>query len=239
MNDLDLREKVAVVTGATGNLGRTLCRTLLDRGAKVALIGRNSATLESLQAELGARDRTAGFEIDLREANAVQSGVDRIVEQFGGIHILVNAAGGFRMGPPLHETADEDWEAMMDINARSVFTSCKAVIPHMLAAGGGQIVNVSARAAKQGKGRMGPYCASKAAVVALTESLAEEHRDTGIRVNCILPGTIDTPQNRAAMPDADYRCWVSPEALSDVVLFLLSDASRAIQGASIPVYGRS
>ncbi len=239
MNDPDLQEKVAVVTGATGNLGRALCRALLDRGAKVALIARDNRALEALQEALGAQDRTAGFAIDLGEANAVQNGMDRIVERFGGIHILVNAVGGFRMGPPLHETAVEDWDQMMAINARSVFMSCKAAIPHMLAAGGGQIVNISARAARQGKGRMGPYCASKAAVIALTESLAEEHRDTGIRVNCILPGTLDTPQNRAALPDADYRCWVSPEALSDVVLFLISEAARAIQGASIPVYGRS
>ena len=239
MNDPDLRGKVAVVTGATGNLGQALCRALLGRGGSLALIARDGKALKALQDELGAQDRTAAFAMDLGEANAVQSGMDRVLERFGGIHILVNAVGGFRMGPPLHETPVEDWEAMMDINARSVFNSCKAVIPHMLAAGGGQIVNISARAARQGKGRMGPYCAAKAAVIALTESLAEEHRDTGIRVNCILPGTIDTPQNRAAMPDADYRCWVAPEALADVVLFLISEGARAIQGASIPVYGRS
>jgi NAD(P)-dependent dehydrogenase (short-subunit alcohol dehydrogenase family) len=120
-----------------------------------------------------------------------------------------------------------------------VFNTCRAVVPHMLRQGGGRIVNVSARAALEGKARMGPYCASKAAVVTLTETLAAEHRDHGITANCILPGTIDTPQNRASMPDADFSRWVAPAALADVVVFLASDAARAISGAAIPVYGRS
>jgi NAD(P)-dependent dehydrogenase (short-subunit alcohol dehydrogenase family) len=109
----------------------------------------------------------------------------------------------------------------------------------MLRQGGGRIINVSARAALEGKARMGPYCASKAAVLTLTESLAAEHRLDGINVNCILPGTIDTPQNRAAMPDADFSRWVPPPALADVVVFLASEASRAVTGAAIPVYGKS
>jgi NAD(P)-dependent dehydrogenase (short-subunit alcohol dehydrogenase family) len=143
------------------------------------------------------------------------------------------------MGPPLHETPDDDWERMMGLNARSVLNTCRAAVPHMLHQGGGRIVNVSARAALEGKARMGPYCASKAAVITLTETLAAAHRDHGINVNCILPGTIDTPQNRASMPDADFSRWVPPAALADVVVFLASDAARAISGAAIPVYGRS
>jgi NAD(P)-dependent dehydrogenase (short-subunit alcohol dehydrogenase family) len=128
---------------------------------------------------------------------------------------------------------------MMDLNARTVFNACRAIIPHLLAAGGGRIVNVAARAAIKGQGHMAPYCASKAVVIRLTESLAEEHRDDGINVNCVLPGTLDTPENRAAMPDADHGRWVGTDALADVILFLVSAASRAISGAAIPVYGRS
>ncbi len=150
------------------------------------------------------------------------------------------------MGPPLHETPEADWDLMMGLNARSVLNTCRAVIPQMLRQGKGRIVNVAARAALEGKARMGPYCASKAAVITLTETLAAEHetlaaehRDHGINVNCILPGTIDTPQNRASMPDADFSRWVSPTALADVVVFLATDAARAISGAAIPVYGRS
>jgi len=127
----------------------------------------------------------------------------------------------------------------MDLNARTVFNCSRAVIPHMLATGGGKIVNVSARAATEGKGRMAPYCASKAAVITLTESMAAEHKHNGINVNCILPGTVDTPQNREAMPDQDHGRWVPTAALADVILFLASDAARCVTGAAVPVYGQS
>ncbi len=161
------------------------------------------------------------------------------VAEHGRIDVLANIAGGFAMGPMLHETDAGDWEFMMNLNARSVFYGCKAVIPHMLKQGGGRIISVSARAAKQGKGRMGPYCASKAAVITLTESLAAEHKHNNINVNCILPGTINTPQNRADMPEAGFDKWVPPAALADVIVFLASDAARCITGAAIPVYGQS
>jgi NAD(P)-dependent dehydrogenase (short-subunit alcohol dehydrogenase family) len=128
---------------------------------------------------------------------------------------------------------------MMDLNARTVFNTTRAIVPHMLEQGEGKIVNVSARAATLGKGHMAPYCASKAAVITLTESLAAEYGDGGINVNCILPGTVDTPQNRDAMPDQDHSRWVPPAALADVILFLASDAARCISGAAVPVYGRS
>jgi NAD(P)-dependent dehydrogenase (short-subunit alcohol dehydrogenase family) len=128
---------------------------------------------------------------------------------------------------------------MMDLNARTVFNCCRAVVPHLLSAGGGRIVNVSARAALRGVGTMGPYCASKAAVITLTEALSEELKDSGINVNCILPGTVDTPQNRTSMPDQDHARWVPLDALADVILFLSSDAARAVTGAAVPVYGRS
>jgi NAD(P)-dependent dehydrogenase (short-subunit alcohol dehydrogenase family) len=128
---------------------------------------------------------------------------------------------------------------MMDLNARTAFNCCRAIVPHMLAHGGGRIVNVSARAATEGKARMAPYCASKAAVITLTQSLAAEHKHSAINVNCILPGTIDTPQNREAMPDEDHSKWVPPAALADVILFLASDAARCVTGAAVPVYGQS
>jgi NAD(P)-dependent dehydrogenase (short-subunit alcohol dehydrogenase family) len=128
---------------------------------------------------------------------------------------------------------------MLDLNARTVFNTCRTVIPHMLAQGSGRIINVAARAALEGKAHMAPYCVSKAAVITLTESLAAEHKDRDITVNCILPGTLDTPQNRAAMPDQDHTQWVPPAALADVILFLASDAARCVTGAAVPVYGRS
>ena len=171
---------------------------------------------------------------------AVNATVAETIGRFGSVDVLVNTVGGYRAGSPLHETSLETWDFMMNLNVRSVFNTCRAVIPAMLENGhGGRIVNVSARAATQGKGRMGPYCASKAAVLTLTESMAAENRLDNINVNCILPGTIDTPQNRQSMPQADFSHWVPPEALADVVVFLASAGARCITGAAIPVYGQS
>ena len=146
-------------------------------------------------------------------------------------------AGGFRMGQPVHETPEDMWELMLGLNAKSVVNCARAVVPGMLAAGRGKIVNIAALAGLAGKANMGPYSASKSAVIRLTESMSAELRDKGVNVNCILPSIIDTPQNRADMPKADPRRWVAPEALADVVLFLASDAARAIHGAAIPVSG--
>lgn len=230
--------KVVLITGAAGNLGAAVAKAFADLGARLALIDRGTERLEQLRDDLDLSSTTLLLPADLTSADSVAAAAKQAAT-LGGINILANIAGGFTMGPPLHETPDSDWDFMMNLNARSVFNTCRAVIPHMLRQGGGRIVNVSARAAREGKARMGPYCASKAAVLTLTESLAAEHKLDGINVNCILPGTIDTPQNRADMPDADHSRWVPPAALADVVVFLSSAASRAVTGAAIPVYGQS
>ena len=232
----ELTGKVAIVTGAAGNLGRAVCQTLAARGASIALLGRDAESLEATRAGLG---ESAAFAVDLIDPQGLEQTVAAVRARFGRIDILANIAGGFTMGPPLHQTSDQDWDRMMDMNARSVFNACRAVIPHLLGLGGGRVVNIAARAALKGQGHMAPYCAAKAVVIRLTESLAEEHRDDGINVNCILPGTLDTPENRAAMPDSDFSRWVGTDALAEVVLFLVTDAARAISGAAIPVYGRS
>ena len=231
--------KVVMVTGAAGNLGAAVAGTFAGLGSRLALLDRSAERLGQARDELDLPSSTLLVPTDLTSADSVTAAVDRAMAQFGRLDVLANIAGGFTMGPALHETPDSDWDLMMQLNVRSVFNACRAVVPHMLRQGGGRIINVSARAALEGKARMGPYCASKAAVLTLTESLATEHKSNGINVNCILPGTIDTPQNRAAMPDADFSRWVPPAALADVIVFLASEASRAITGAAIPVYGRS
>jgi len=228
-----------MVTGAAGNLGAALAARFAALGSRLALLDRSAERLERARDELDLPSSTVLLPSDLTAADSVAAAVEKAVTKLGGIDVLANIAGGFTMGPPLYETPDSDWDLMMELNVRSVFNTCRAVIPHMLRQGSGRIVNVSARAALEGKARMGPYCASKAAVLTLTESLAAEHRLDGINVNCILPGTVDTPQNRAAMPDADFSRWVPPAALADVVVFLASEASRAVTGAAIPVYGQS
>jgi NAD(P)-dependent dehydrogenase (short-subunit alcohol dehydrogenase family) len=234
-----LAGKVAVVTGAAGNLGHAVAHAFATAGARVALVDRSEAGLAAARSELPADSESAIFATDLLQPEAVADLARRVLERFGGVDILANIAGGFTMGPPLHETSDHDWDFMLDLNARSVFHTCRALVPALLQRGGGRIVNVSARAATQGKAHMIPYCASKAAVITLTEGLAAELKEAGVNVNCVLPGTLDTPQNRAAMPDQDFNRWVPTAALADVILFLASDASRCVTGAAIPVYGRS
>jgi NAD(P)-dependent dehydrogenase (short-subunit alcohol dehydrogenase family) len=165
--------------------------------------------------------------------------VDQAVQRFKRIDVLCNLAGAFRMGSPVHETADKDWNFLFDVNARTVLNTARAVVPLMLKAGGGKIVNVGAYAAQKGAAQMGAYIASKSAVIRLTETRAAELRSHNINVNCVLPTIIDTPENRAAMPDADPKRWVAPQDLARVILFLASDAARAIHGAALPVTGLS
>ncbi len=165
--------------------------------------------------------------------------MQRAVARFGRIDVLANLAGGFRMGEAVHETSDATWNFLMDLNARTLLNTVRAVVPQMLGAGGGRIVNVGAAAAQKGVAQMGAYVAAKSAVIRLTEAMAAELRENNINVNCVLPTIIDTPENRAAMPDADPGRWVAPEALADVIVFLASDAARAIHGAAVPVSGLS
>jgi NAD(P)-dependent dehydrogenase (short-subunit alcohol dehydrogenase family) len=235
----EFQDRVALVTGAAGNLGSALCGALAERGARLALVDISDEALARLSKEIPVGTEVATAAIDLTDPGAVVRGVDMLRARLGRIDILANIAGGFAMGPPLQDTDDHTWDLMMGLNLRSVFNMCRAVVPVMLEQGGGRIVNVSARAALEGKATMGPYCASKAGVITLTETLAAENKHNGINVNCILPGTVDTPQNRAAMPDQDHDTWVPPEALADVILFLASDAARCVTGAAVPVYGRS
>ena len=158
--------------------------------------------------------------------------VREAVQSCGRIDVLLNIAGGFRAGEPVHETSLDTWDFMLNLNARSVFLMCRAVLPHMIGQRRGKIVSIGARAAFAGPKNMAAYSVSKTAVVRLTESISSEVKGYGINVNCVLPGTIDTPANRDAMPSADFTKWVQPEALVDVVLFLASDAA-------VPVFGLS
>ena len=233
MAQTGFEDKVVLITGAAGHLGKAVATTFAQQPAKLVLADFSPDGLEAMQVE-GLK-----VQVDLTSEESVQAMVAQVMNTLGRIDVLANIAGGFTMGPMLHETGARDWEFMMNLNARSVFYASKAVIPHMLEQGGGKIVSVSARAAKEGKASMGPYCASKAAVITLTETMAAEHKHNNINVNCILPGTIDTPQNRDDMPSADFDKWVPPAALADVIQFLASDAARCVTGAAIPVYGQS
>ena len=230
-------KQTVLVTGAGGNLGQAVADAFFERGANLVLLGRRREELTKVYGSANARRLLAPA--DVLDQAEVEAAVASAIERFERIDVLCNIAGGFRMGAPVYETTDEMWQSMLDVNARSVITMARAVVPRMLAAGSGKIVNVAAMAALKGGAGMGTYAASKSATIRLTETMAAELRDKGINVNCVMPSIIDTPQNRAAMPDADPRRWVAPAALAEVILFLASDAARAIHGAAIPVVGLS
>ncbi len=237
---IDMTEKVVVITGAAGNLGRAVAEAFHAEGARLALVDRQRELVQGVfGADIPESDHCLYAAANLMDEASVGETIQQIGEYFGRIDALINIAGGFTMGPPLHETPLETWQFMIDLNARTVFLTCRAAIPMFLAQRSGKIINVGARPGLVGAANMGPYSASKSAVIRLTESMSAELKASGINVNCILPGTIDTPRNREDMPDADFEAWVTPEALADVVLFLASEQARAIHGASIPVYGRT
>jgi NAD(P)-dependent dehydrogenase (short-subunit alcohol dehydrogenase family) len=216
-----------MVTGAAGHLGRAVAKAFADLGADLVLLDVRKAEGELF------------LQVDLSDADSVRSALGKALERHGRIDVLCNIAGAFRMGAPLHETKDADWDFLFEVNAKSVLHTSRAVVPHMLEAGGGKIVNVGAYAAQKGAAAMGAYVASKAAVIRITETMAAELREKNINVNCVLPTIIDTPDNRTAMPKADPRRWVSTQDLAAVIVFLASDAARAVHGAAIPVTGLS
>lgn len=236
----DFENSVALITGATGNLGAAVARAFYQAGAKLVLLARQPDRLLDLIPELkDARDRTLTLPVDMTDADQVKDAVARAIESFGRIDVLVNTVGGYRAGAPVHATPLETWEGMLTLNARTTFIASRAVVPYMLENQAGKIINVGARPGLQGRKNMAAYSASKSAVIRLTESMAAELREQNINVNCILPGTIDSSQNRQAMPKADHSRWVTPEAIAQVILFLASESADPISGAAIPVYGRS
>ena len=225
--------KTVIVTGAAGNLGRAVAKAFADLGANLVLV---DVKRDRLDAAFGAEDDRRSFAPANLLEMAQATGVAQVaLARFGRIDVLCNIAGGFRMGATVHETSDEDWNFLFDINTRTLIHGVRAVVPHMLKAGGGKIVNVGAFAAQKGVAQMGAYTASKATVIRMTEAMAAELRDKNINLNCVLPTVIDTPENREAMPKANPAKWVAPADLANVIVFLASDAARAVHGAAVPV----
>ena len=234
---MTFKGQTVMITGAAGNLGQAVSAAFAAAGANLVLIDLNQDALQKV-ATAGAGD-VLRQRVDLSDPASIAAAVDAAIARFGRIDALCNLAGGFYMGEKAHQIPADKWNFMMELNAGSVLRMSHAVVPHMLKAGTGRIVNIGAYSALSGKAELGAYVASKAAVIRLTETMAAELRSSNINVNCVLPSIIDTPQNRAAMPKADPSRWVAPEALADVLMFLCSPAARAIHGAAIPVVGLS
>jgi len=226
--------KRVVVSGAAGALGSAVAQAFADSGAKVALIDRASDA-KGLDKKLGAPHFFLG-DVDLADAAHAQRAMATVVTRLGGIDVLVNIAGGFRWETVADGKVDT-WDFLYTINVKTALCASKAALPH-LSPGRGRIINIGAAAVAKAGAGMGAYTASKSGVIKLTEALAEELKERGINVNAVLPSIIDTPANRADMPHADFSKWVAPAALADVIVFLASDAARAITGASIPVTGK-
>jgi NAD(P)-dependent dehydrogenase (short-subunit alcohol dehydrogenase family) len=225
--------RTVIVTGAAGNLGKAVAHAFAELGANLVLVDLQR---QGLQSAFGAEDdQRALVAADLLDMMGAAAIAQAARTRFGRIDVLCNIAGGFRMGEMVHETSDDNWNFLFDINTRTLLHAVRAVVPDMLAAGGGKIVNVGAFAAQRGAPQMGAYTASKATVIRMTEAMSAELREKNINVNCVLPTIIDTPENRAAMPKADPAKWVAPSDLANVIAFLASDAARAVHGAAIPV----
>ena len=226
--------RAVIVTGAFGVLGAAVARKFADAGAQVGLLDR-AVPPEWTHTFPAPHRLLAG--IDLTDASATTAAVREFSEFAGGLDVLVNVAGGFQWRQ-LSADALEVWETMFAMNLKTAVNACSAALPYLGVRGPGRIINIGAGAAARAAAGMGAYTASKAGVERLTESLAEELKDRQVTVNCVLPGTLDTPRNRADMPQADFSRWVAPQAVADVVAFLASDAARAVTGAAIRVSGR-
>jgi NAD(P)-dependent dehydrogenase (short-subunit alcohol dehydrogenase family) len=230
-----LQDKIVIVTGAFGALGRVVAETLARQGARLGLVDAAGTVPEALAGDFSGHLLLPG--VDLASQAATQAMVANVVGHYGALDAVVNIAGGFRW----ETVADGDpvtWDTLFTVNVKTTLHVCRASMPHLLERPGARIVNIGAAAAGKAAAGMGAYAASKSGVLRLTEALAEETKDRGLTVNAVLPSIIDTPANRKDMPQADFSRWVAPEAVADVIVFLLSHGARAINGAGIPVVGR-
>lgn len=230
--------KVILVAGGTGGLGRAVSLAFLEAGARVVTTYYHAAEFDALKAEAAGKP-LAGESLDVTDDAAVSQAVGRVVGQHGRLDALVNTVGGWAGGSKLWESDPKSLDRMLALNLRAGHVLCRAAVPVFLKQRQGAIVNIAARAAIDPPGGAAAYAASKAAAVAMLESLAADLRGSGVRANTVLPSIIDTEANRKAMPDADFSKWPKPEDIARVILFLCSDEARVIHGAAIPVYGNA
>jgi NAD(P)-dependent dehydrogenase (short-subunit alcohol dehydrogenase family) len=228
--------RVAVVTGGTGALGQAITSALLEAGGSVAIPYAVPAELKELEARLAPelRTRLLALPADVTREDAMGKFVHAVRDRHGRVDGLVNAVGGFA-GGDLLSTSLAEWERMMALNLTSTAIACRAVLPVMIAGGGGRIVNIASRAVLSPQGGFIAYTVSKAGVITLTQALSQEVKKHRVTVNAVLPSTMDTPGNRHAMPDADRSEWVRTEDVAHVVAFLLSERAAAVTGAALTV----
>jgi NAD(P)-dependent dehydrogenase (short-subunit alcohol dehydrogenase family) len=227
---------VAMITGAAGNLGAAVAEVFAARGARLVLMGR---TIESLRTAFpGESDDRMLVAADLSDESAVARGVEAAVARFGGIRILCNIAGGFHYGEPVYKMPREIWNRYHELNAGTMLSAVKAVVPYMIEAGDGVVFNIGSAASVHGHAHMAAYAASKGEVLRFTESMAEELAGTGVSVICIMPTVIDTPENRAEMPKANPASWTPPAEIAELMWLLSAKEAALMSGCLIPIKGR-
>ena len=238
--NISFPNKVALVAGGTGGLGRAVSLAFLAEGARVVVTYRNQDEFASLQSVAGTHaSRLEGHRVDVTDEAAVTQLVAAILSKHRRLDAVVNTVGGYAGGIKLWELETKTFDQMLSLNLRAGYALARAAAIPMLKQKHGAIVNVAAKAAFDHGAGASAYAASKAAALAMIDSLAADVKGTGVRVNSILPSIIDTEPNRKAMPGADFAAWPKPEDIARVILFLCSDDARVIHGAAIPVYGDS
>jgi NAD(P)-dependent dehydrogenase (short-subunit alcohol dehydrogenase family) len=231
-------DKSVLVAGGTGGLGHAVSLAFLEEGAKVAVTYRAQKEFDALKNAAGANTSSLqGHKVDVTDEAAVKQLVERILAEQQRLDVVVNTVGGYVGGVKLWELEPRVFDQMLALNLRSGYLIARAVVPAMLKQRGGAIVNIASKAAVDHAAGAAAYAASKAAAVAMMDSLAADLKGTGVRANSILPSIIDTDVNRRAMPNADFAQWPKSEDIARVVLFLCSDDGKLIHGAAIPVYG--
>lgn len=217
-------ERVALVTGASGGLGQAVVEVFREAGWRICPV---------------ARSGTGMIAADLTRPEGARLAVDEAVRHAGRLDAVLHLMGGFAGGENVEETAAEVWQNMLDVNLNAAFHLAHAVLPHLQRSGAGRMVFIGSRAGLEPSPRYSAYSVSKAGLIALAKTIAAENRETGVTANVVLPSTIDTAANRAAMPTADFSRWVSPAAIARLLLWLASPGAGDVSGAVIPIYGKS
>jgi NAD(P)-dependent dehydrogenase (short-subunit alcohol dehydrogenase family) len=229
--------RVVLVAGGTGGLGHAVSRAFLEEGASVIVTYQVQHEFDALKEAVGTDSQLEGYAVNITDELAVGQFADRVVTKYHRLDAMVNAVGAYSGGMKLWNMDTKVFDRMIALNLRSGLLLSRAVIPAMLAAGRGAIVNIASKAAFEHAAGNAAYAASKAGALAMMDSLAEELKSTGVRVNSILPSIIDTEANRQAMPGADFAKWPKPQDIARVILFLCSDDAKVIHGAALSVYG--
>ena len=234
----DVRGRVVAVTGASGNLGASVARLFASHGAKLVLLDRSDAHIREVLGEIATSETARAIAVDVTDEDAVAAALDSANAALGGLDALICTVGGFKGGVTTMESPWADWDSMVTLNLKSVVACARAALPTFLAQKSGAIVNVASMAALAASPGSAAYGASKAAVLHFTETLAAEVKASGVRVNAILPGTMDTPQNRSWMSAVDLEKAVALDAVAEAIFFLASNAARGVTGVALPVTGK-